>query len=228
MDDRCAGGGLWRRGRLSTNHQHLGLARPSRDSYSTRPTGDVIVRLNESLEKGSVSLEFESLPRGYLASVLKAFDIPVSSQTLVFSENSLQRSHISKDTPRAIYFNDRVAVSWAKGADTIESIAFDRSQGIQFYSLRQQRQAQPRFVRRGDCLQCHLLPETHGVPGVLTMSVLPLSDNKNEYAQGWAVDHRTPIEDRWGGWYVTGAQVPLKHLGNVPVLHVPCSYCGPG
>ena len=183
-----------------------------------------IVKLNESLAKGSVTLAFDALPRGYLASVLKALDIPISSQTLVFSENSLQRDHISKATPRAVYFNDTVAVSWAKGADTVEAIAFDRSQGIQFYSLRQQRQAQPQFVRRGDCLQCHLLPETHGVPGVLTMSVLPLSDNKNEYAQGWAMDHRTPIEDRWGGWYVTGAQVPAKHLGNVPVLHVPRSY----
>ncbi len=56
------------------------------------------------------------------------------------------------------------------------------------------------------------------------MSVLPLSDNKNDYAQGWEAEHRTPIEDRWGGWYVTGAQVPAKHLGNVPVLHVPKSY----
>ncbi len=66
--------------------------------------------------------------------------------------------------------------------------------------------------------------QTHGVPGVLTMSVLPFSDNQNEYAQGWGMDHRTPIEDRWGGWYVTGTQVPAKHLGNVPVLHVPRSY----
>jgi len=55
-------------------------------------------------------------------------------------------------------------------------------------------------------------------------SVLPLSDNQHEYARGWAMDHRTPIEDRWGGWYVTGTQVPLRHLGNVPVLHVPRSY----
>ena len=192
--------------------------------YSTRPTRDAIIKLNESLEKGSVALAFDAPPRGYLASVLKALDIPVSSQTLVFSENSLQRDHISKATPRAVYFNDTVAIGWAKGADTVEAIAFDPAQGIQFYSLRQQRQAQPQFVRRGDCLQCHLLPETHGVPGVLTMSVLPLSDNKNEYAQGWGMDHRTPIEDRWGGWYVTGAQVPAKHLGNVPVLHVPRSY----
>ena len=200
------------------------LATIRRFRYSTRPAHDTIVKLNESLAKGSVTLAFDALPRGYLASVLKALDIPVSSQTLVFSENSLQRDHISKATPRAVYFNDTVAIGWAKGADTVEAIAFDRAQGIQFYSLRQQRQEQPQFVRRGDCLQCHLLPETHGVPGVLTMSVLPLSDNKNEYAQGWGMDHRTPIEDRWGGWYVTGAQVPTKHLGNVPVLHVPRSY----
>jgi hypothetical protein len=56
------------------------------------------------------------------------------------------------------------------------------------------------------------------------MSVLPLSDDQNDYARGWPMDHRTPVEDRWGGWYVTGTQVPLRHLGNVPVLHVPRSY----
>ena len=192
--------------------------------YSTRPTRDAVVKLNESLEKGSVTLEFDSLPRGYLASVLKAFDITPASQTLVFSENSLQRDHISRETPRAVYFNDTVAVGWAKGADTIEAAVLDATQGVHFYTIRQVKQQTPQFARRADCLQCHILPQTHGVPGLLTMSVLPLSDNPHEYAQGWEMDHRTPMEDRWGGWYVTGTQVPAKHLGNVPVLHVPTSY----
>src|SRR5688572_13498619 len=193
--------------------------------YSSRAPREAIVSLNQSMASGEVTLAFEPLPRGYLASVLKSLDIPSSSQTLVFSENSLQRAHISKAAPRAIYFNDTVAIAWAKGADTIEATALDPTQGVHFYSIPQTRAAKPQFVRRNaDCLQCHLLPQTHGVPGVLTMSVLPLSDNKNDYAQGWEVDHRTPIEDRWGGWYVTGAQVPAKHLGNVPVLHVPKSY----
>src|SRR5918993_2744721 len=193
--------------------------------YSPRAPHDAVVDLNASIQKGTAGLSFEPLPRGYLASVLKALNIPISSQTLVFSENSLQRSHISQRTPRAIYFNDAVAVAWAKGAETIEVIALDPSQGVHFYSIPQTRQAKPHFIHRNkDCLQCHLLPQTHGVPGVLTMSVLPLSDNKNDYAQGWEADHRTPYEDRWGGWYVTGAQVPAKHLGNVPVLHVPKSY----
>jgi hypothetical protein len=193
--------------------------------YSSRPPHDAIVTLNEAIDKGQLTLAFDVLPRGYLASVLKALDISSSSQTLVFSENSLQRSHISQQTPRAIYFNDTVAIAWAKGAETIEATALDATQGVHFYSIPQARQSKPQFIRRNaDCLQCHLLPQTHGVPGVLTMSVLPLSDNKNDYAQGWEADHRTPIEDRWGGWYVTGAQVPAKHLGNVPVLHVPKSY----
>ena len=135
--------------------------------YSTRPTRDAIVKLNESLEKGSVTLEFDSLPRGYLASVLKAFDITPASQTLVFSENSLQRDHISRETPRAVYFNDNVAVGWAKGADTIEATVLDATQGIQFYTIRQVKQPAPRLTRRADCLQCHLLPQTHGVPGLL-------------------------------------------------------------
>ena len=99
-----------------------------------------------------------------------------------------------------------------------------RSRAFSFYSIAQEPQRKPQFVRRTDCLECHLLPQTSGVPGLFAMSQLPLSDNKNDYAQGWATDHRTPIEDRWGGWYVTGTQVPARHLGNVPVVHVPRSY----
>lgn len=208
--------------------QDTGLFRLARDhaalQYSTRPTRDAVVRLNERIEKGDLQLAFDAPPRGYLQSVLKALDISPSSQTLVFSENSLQRAHISKATPRAIYFNDTVAVSWAKGADTVEATVLDATQGVHFYAIAQKPQPKPQFVRRADCLECHLMPQTYGVPGLFAMSQLPLSDNKNEYAQGWATDHRTPIEDRWGGWYVTGAQVPARHLGNVPVTHVPRSY----
>jgi hypothetical protein len=202
--------------RLSREHAAI--------QYSTRQTRDAIVRLNERIGKGEVRLAFDAPPRGYLQSVLKALEISPSSQTLVFSENSLQRAHISKATPRAIYFNDTVAVSWAKGAETMEVTALDATQGVHFYSIAQKPQPTPQFVRRTDCLECHLMPQTYGVPGLFAMSVLPLSDNKNDYAQGWAVDHRTPIEDRWGGWYVTGSQVPARHLGNVAVMHVPKSY----
>ena len=207
--------------------QNPGLFSASRDhaaiQYSTRAPRDPIARMNERIAAGQLQLAFDG-PRGYLKSVLTALDIPPSSQTLVFSENSLQRAHISKATPRAIYFNDTVAVGWALGAETFEAAAQDPTQGVVFYSIAQKPQPKPQFARGTECLQCHLTGETNGVPGLFVMSVLPLSDNKNEYARGWAMDHRTPIDNRWGGWYVTGTQVPARHLGNVPVSHVPRSY----
>jgi len=191
--------------------------------YSTRPVNDPVARLNRRIEERQVELSFRG-PSGYLGSVLEALDIPVSSQVLVFSETSLQAAHITKTNPRALFFNDSVAVGWVPGTDSLEFAAQDPEQGIIFYQLPQTPQEKPQFARSTECLQCHIGPFSGGVPGFLAMSMLPLSDDPNEYAQGWGVDHRTPIEDRWGGWYVTAKQAPSRHLGNVPVHHVEKSY----
>ena len=79
-------------------------------------------------------LAFEG-PRGYLKSVLDALDVPVASQTLVFSETSLQYEHINAANPRALYFNDRLAVGWVRGADSLELAAQDPQQGSSFIRL---------------------------------------------------------------------------------------------
>jgi len=191
--------------------------------YMTRPTNDAVAGLNKKLQAGQAKLAFDGR-LGYLRSVLAALDIPMESQTLVYSPTSFQTEHITEKTPRAVYFNDTVAVGWVNGGDVLEVAALDPEQGEIFWALSQKPQQQPEFVRSRQCLECHLSASTSGVPGLFVMSMLPLSDNQNEYAQGWAVDDRTPIEDRWGGWYVTGARVPARHLGNVPVNHVPRSY----
>src|SRR6185295_3766345 len=68
--------------RASPNHNAI--------QYATRATHDAAVRLNERIQKGEATLTFES-PGGYLKSLLRALDVPATSQTLVFSENSLQR-----------------------------------------------------------------------------------------------------------------------------------------
>jgi hypothetical protein len=31
---------------------------------------------------------------------------------------------------------------------------------------------------------------------------------------GFDTDYRSPFEERWGGWYVTGAMEHGRHLGN--------------
>jgi hypothetical protein len=191
--------------------------------YSTRETTDAIAKLNRRLEDGQVRLSFDGA-RGYLASALTAFDISIDSQTLVYSETSFQSDLITEKTPRALYFNDTVAVGWVQGGDALEAAALDPEQGVIFYTLDQKPGGRPQFARSERCLQCHVTSYTDNVPGFFVMSMLPLSDNQNDYAEGWGVDHRTPIADRWGGWYVTGEQVPMVHLGNVPVYHVPRSY----
>jgi len=191
--------------------------------YSTRETTDPVAALNRRIQAGELQLAFDA-PRGYLKSVLDALDVPVTSQTLVFSETSLQYEHINAANPRALYFNDRLAVGWVRGADSLELAAQDPQQGVIFYTLDQKPAGKPQFARSQRCLECHQNSFTGNVPGTLVMSMLPLSDDQNDYARGWYVDHRTPIEDRWGGWYVTGGKVPRAHLGNVPVYHVERSY----
>ena len=112
------GSGVW----VSRDHPAI--------QYSSRPPRDVD-RQAEPVDCRRVRSRSRSMRcRAAISqSVLKALDISPSSQTLVFSENSLQRAHISKATPRAVYFNDTVAVAWAKGADTIEATALDADPG---------------------------------------------------------------------------------------------------
>jgi hypothetical protein len=45
-----------------------------------------------------------------------------------------------------------------------------------------------------------------------------MSDDPLAYAGGITVSHRSPLEPRWGGWYVTGKVGGLQHVGNIPVV----------
>ena len=203
--DRAAG-----RGPVSDRHPAI--------EYSARPTSDPVSDMNRRITSGDLKLKFEPT-NGYLKAVLDALHVAVESQMLVYSETSVQFEHITQTTPRALYFNDSTAVGWTERAESLEVSAQDSQQGVVFYTLKQTPTEQPRFQRSQRCLVCHEAAATLGVPGMLTMSMLPMSDDPNDYAIGWAVDHRTRIEDRWGGWFVTGAAVPNRHLGNVPVYH---------
>lgn len=184
--------------------------------YSSGPTTDAVTALNARLQKGSLTLRFDETS-GYLRSVLEALNVPVDSQTLVFSQTSFQAPKINVRNPRALYFNDRVAVGWVRGGDILEVTAHDPRQGVIFYHLEQDPGARPRFTRNNACLSCHLSWETLGVPGLTVHSVHPLPDDKS-YVNGYTTNHVSPIEQRWGGWFVTGNPGGVWHMGNVPVM----------
>jgi len=156
---------------------------------------------------------------GYLNSVLDALHVPVESQIAVFSKTSLQAPLIEPNNPRTIFFNDSVAVGWMKGG-FIEIAALDPRQGVQFYKLEQHPSSSPRFVRGSptECLRCHVGESTLGVAGMLVRSTYTAADGSPMLIYGGSlVDHRTPIEDRWGGWFVTGSVGTVHHLGNAVI-----------
>lgn len=185
--------------------------------YSARPVDTTVARLNRELESGRVKLTYDP-KSGYLPALLAALNLPVESQLLVFSETSAQASLIKLANPRALFFNDTTAVGWVRGASALEVVAHDPRQGAIFYTLEQKRVERPQLKRDNDCLLCHLTWETLGVPGLTMISTFPMSDDPNAYASGVTVDHRTDLDMRWGGWFVTGRSVPPRHYGNLPVV----------
>ena len=187
-------------------------------AYSRGPVADPVFQLERRLEDGSVRLQFDK-PNGYLKSLLAALDIPIESQSLVFSETSFESKLINPRNPRSIFFNDSVSVGWVHGSDALEVAAQDPTQGVIFYTLAQTPSTTPKLTRDNSCLACHLSWDTLGVPGLFVISTFPMSDDKNAYANGFVADHRSPLPERWGGWYVTGKPGgPLRHMGNVPVI----------
>ena len=139
--------------------------------YSEATPRNVVEQLRERLESGKAKLEFEP-DHGYLKSLLRALDVPESSQVLVFSKTSLQRERISPKTPRAIYFNDDVMIGFCRGGRVIEISAADEVVGTAFYTLGQSRKTPAVPARQTEsCLVCHSSSANQGFPGHLVRSL---------------------------------------------------------
>jgi hypothetical protein len=185
------------------------------DYFAMEGLANPVARLQQRLAAGKTQLERQPT-RGYLDALLKELHVPVSSQVLVFSKTSSQSEHTSPQTPRAIYFSDDVYVAWVPGGAVIDLAAQDQARGTIFYTLEQHTNQPPRFARPASCLQCHLGPKTLNVPGLLVRSTYTAADG-TPLAQvpGFVNGHNSPLEQRWGGWYVTGTHADTLHLGNI-------------
>jgi hypothetical protein len=193
--------------------------------YGQRPPNDPVARLERRMESGGAKLEVAPNGLGYLPSVLKQLAINPDSQALVFSKTSTQAEKIGPRTPRAIYFNDDVMVGFVRGSDVLEFASLDPQQGVQFYVL--VNAAEPAFAASEGCLRCHQGAPTLGIPGLLISSVHPASQAREEHGHAFMTDHRTPLSERWGGWYVTGTTGAQTHYGNNTNLVDPVKSGGP-
>ncbi|HWB85331.1 MAG TPA: hypothetical protein VG675_14405 [Bryobacteraceae bacterium] len=183
-------------------------------AYTTAPLDNPATQLEKKLDSGALTLRYNAA-HGYLESVLEALGIPASSQILVFSKTSFQAPKIGPRTPRAIYHTDNVAVGFVRGGDLLEVAAVDPRQGVVFYTIDQYPAEKPHMARRGECLQCHVGVSTLGVPGLVVRSVMvDRSGAQMLRAGSYITDHRSPLKNRWGGWYVTGTTGSQLHMGN--------------
>ncbi len=187
--------------------------------YASRPTTDRVAALNRALAQQQRTLQRDART-GYLVSVLDALGVSRASQLLVFSKTGVQRAFTGPRSPRALYFDQSVAVGYNPGAPLLELAAHDPQQGVVFYTLDQASDT-PVFTRRTSCLTCHVSATTLDVPGMIARSntvgddgnVLPQTGSQN-------VNHRTPHSDRWGGWFVTSEDAAppyaqMAHRGNI-------------
>jgi hypothetical protein len=192
----------------------------ARAVLSAQPSGnaasdDAIARLGNRLTNATAKLEYVE-GRGYLPSLLELLGINVDSQVLVFSKTSFQHTLIDPQHPRAVYFNDNVAVGMVQGGAVYEMMALEPGHGLAFYTLNTKKAERPAFERRGvECLFCHA-PGNKGAAAMVVASVIPDAHGSPAYTSAFidTIDHRTPIERRWGGWYVTGTHGSQRHLGN--------------
>jgi len=203
-----------------------GVASAEEAAYERPPIGylsasghDPVATLMGRIDAGGVRLQWDD-KAAYLPALLKALNIPVSSQVLVFSKTSFQRDLIDPQRPRALYFNDDVYVGYVPGGNVIELASTDPQNGPMYFTLDQGKRGggtAPSFTRQTDaCLQCHVSSATNEMPGHLLRSVFPDADGLPILSAGtFRTNPTSPLKQRWGGWYVTGTSGTQVHMGNV-------------
>lgn len=186
--------------------------------YTASTPNNCVSQLQGRLERGEQKLEYKEKV-GYLPALLQALDVPISSQMFVFSKTSLQRSRIAPRTPRAVYFNDEVYIGFCRSGEVLEVSAVDPQLGAVFYSVDQKQTDSAQITRQTEnCLVCHSSSRSEGVPGHLVRSLFAGKSGEPILSAGsYTVDHTTPLEHRWGGWYVTGTHGLQRHMGNLIV-----------
>ncbi len=187
--------------------------------YSASEAHDPVAAVRQKIASGELKLPAAGRER--LDVLLRALDVPASSQVMVFSKTSFQAPKISPQHPRAILFNDDTYVGYIPNSDFIELASTDPRLGTIFYTLdlSPDRPATNLIRQTDNCLQCHGESMTRDTPGLLVRSIFADSTGQMiTSAGGFLSTHESPLKERWGGWYVTGSAGGEFHMGNTTFI----------
>jgi hypothetical protein len=176
---------------------------------------DSVTRLQALINGGRVKLHHDE-QFGYLPAVLKALRVPVSSQMLVFAKDSVQKDIISPSNPRALYMSDDTYVGFVPGGKSVEVVANDPQEGPIYYVLLQEQVVRPTFFRTvAVCMSCHAGKRPDQLAQHVMRSLFVDSEGTPlPGAPVYDTTDRSPLAQRWGGWYVTGTCGGRMHMGN--------------
>jgi hypothetical protein len=191
------------------------------EAYEEMPVAYSLTKSQTKIDQLIGELNQKVLPKwidaeeSILPQLLKYLEVPISSQLLVFSATSLQRSLIHPETPRAIYFNDDIYIGYCQKG-LIEIIAVDGTIGPVFYRMKEyQEKGSYELQRDNQCLTCHGDHFTRDIAGLIVRSVYPNAEGRaiGQFGSD-LVEVDTDIKKRWGGWFVTGLSEEVEHRGN--------------
>ncbi len=186
--------------------------------YADSETNDAVSILFADIAAGRVRLEHRG-ERGYLESLLTLLNIDDTSQLLVFSKTARKSRFVTPETPRAIYFNDEVYVGYIPDTNTLEIASMDPLLGPVFFDIPQDVE-RPMDLNRetSRCLRCHDSMSNTGGGTPRFMLSSRLVDSNGEIAShevSVIMQDSTPLDQRWGGWYVTGLHGEQETMGNL-------------
>lgn len=182
--------------------------------YSDTPATDRVARLAATWA-GDPASGPDGTPLERVRKILAELEVPEASQVLVFSKTSKQTGLIHPGNPRALYFSSDCYVGYVPGG-AVEIAVQDSRLGPVFYHIDLGSGLRPVKVERdtSECMSCHATGRTENVPGLMVRSVYPDENGHPLLSLGSGlITHRTPVAERWGGYWVTGS-VSLPHLGN--------------
>ncbi|MCA1962719.1 MAG: hypothetical protein LDL31_02095 [Prosthecobacter sp.] len=191
--------------------------------YLTHEAKDRFASVLKKIQSGEVQLD-TSDDKAFLTSLLQVLDIPISSQILVFSASSLQSEIINPRNPRALYFNEDTYLGFVPGGK-VEVISMDPTHAAIFYIFDRLRPGgpPPAITRSDKCFNCHAGTATRRVPGLIAESLLPMASGASlETYRRDEQGHQIPLEQRFGGWHLTGGHhLPQTHANFMGVTTGP-------
>lgn len=194
---------------------------PHPPAHLLDPPDDPRRALTKALDAGLLAEPAPSMQ--HLAKILRATGVAQASQVLVFSKTSLQHRLISPNNPRAIYFNDDCYIGYVPGG-LVEYADADPDPAVVsgLFAIDLNHGKNAALQSDASCISCHAGSRTGGEPGLLVRSVFPDPDGHLITSAGSTlVGHDTPIDQRWGGWYVTGHSGNTHHRGNQVTIEQP-------